>query len=122
MPPSRQCPLLAERNHPIREPSNFLRLGLSRLDAVMFEQRGHETSEQGPPMFGLSSELSAFFSVTHGFPLVSLLALQITAIGLHSIQLDTETQAHFRQDFFNFIERFLTEILRPQHLPFGLLN
>jgi len=73
-------------------------------------------------MFGLSSELSAFFSVTHGFPLVSLLALQITAIGLHRIQLDAETQAHFRQNLLNFVERLLAEILRPQHLPFGLLN
>ena len=34
----------------------------------------------------------------------------------------TETQAHFRQDLFNFVERFFAEILRPQHLPFGLLN
>ena len=70
----------------------------------MFEQRGHETSEQGPPMFGLSSELSAFFSMAHGFPLVSLLALQTTAVLLYSIQLHTETQAHFRQDFFNLVE------------------
>ena len=73
-------------------------------------------------MFGLSSELSAFFSMTQGFPLVSLLAFRTTAVLLHCIQLHSEPQAHFRQDLFDFIERLLTEILRPQHLPFGLLN
>lgn len=70
----------------------------------MLKQRRHETPEQGPSMFCLSSKLSAIFSMTHGLPLVSLLALRITAIGLHSIQLDAETQTHFRQDFLNFVE------------------
>ena len=70
----------------------------------MFEQRGHEASEQRPSMFGLSSELSAFFSMTHGFPLVSLLALGATADLLHSIQFHAKPQAHLRQDLLNFIE------------------
>ena len=70
----------------------------------MFEERRHETPEQRPSMFCLSSKLSAIFSMTHGFPLVSLLALRITTIGLHSIQLDAKPQSHLRQDFLNFVE------------------
>ena len=41
---------------------------------------------------------------------------------LHGIHLHSEPQSHLRQDFLNFVERFLAEILRPQHLPFGLLH
>src|SRR5678815_3763533 len=32
----------------------------------MLEQGGHEASEQCPPVLGLSAQLSAFFSMTHG--------------------------------------------------------
>src|SRR5262249_16855875 len=112
----------AEGDHAIRKSSNFLCLGLSCLDTFMFKQRGHQASEQGPPVFGLSPKLSAFFSMTHGVPLVSLLVLLAPAALLRSVQLHAQPQTHLRQDFLNFVERFLAEIFRPQHLPLSLLN
>src|SRR5690348_13555688 len=63
--PGRQGAVFAQRDHAVGEAANFFRLRLGSFNPLMLEQRGHQASEQRPPMFGLSTELSALFSMTH---------------------------------------------------------
>src|SRR5581483_3952327 len=60
-----QVALFAERDHPVGEAAELLRLRLGGFDALMLDERSHQAPEERPTVLGVTSELTAFFAVTH---------------------------------------------------------
>src|SRR6185312_7866670 len=90
-PPRRQIAALTQRHHAIGESTQLLRLSLSGLEPLMFNQGQHQVAEQGLAMSRRAIQLAALIHVTHGSDSSSMRILFVEAnqlsIGSHSFLL-----------------------------------
>ena len=56
---------LPEGNHLVCKGAHFLRLGLSGLNPLGAEKRGHKVSQQCSPMCGVTSQGTAGYMMSH---------------------------------------------------------
>ena len=76
-------------------------------------------------MAGVTAQLSSRLKMAHGSDLL-VLFVAFPRLDLFPrrkvVDLHAELEPHFLENFLNFIQRFMAEILGPEHLLFGLLH
>ena len=100
-----------QRDHPIGQDPDLLGFGFRGLNPLMLKQGGHQAPEQGPPMMGIPSELTAAFPMAHKSDLLLSRARRHT--GGDVVRFHAEAQPHLGQDFLDLIEGFLPKVFGP---------
>ena len=117
---------LGQRDHPLGDPPEFLRLGIGGLDLLVLQERGHHVAKHGRAMARGPAEFSSPYPVSHEqHPFRSLVSLRagglIPALG-RPVDLHAEREPHLGEDLLDLVEGLPAEVAGLEHLRFRLLD